>query len=185
MDQTLFMWIGIIVISTFGTLGHFTYEFTKHSRIVGLFAAVNESTWEHIKIALTPTILWSLLDGAFFGTNPNYFLAKIASLLIIVFFIPFVFYSYRRLSRKAILPIDIIIFYLAVIFSQLAFYAILDLPAQGFAVNYFAVVATFIVFGCYMTLTLAPEHSPIFKDPITGKYGFRGHSHPHHHKPKK
>ena len=39
--------------------------------------AVNESTWEHIKIALTPTILWSLIDGLIYGSNPNYFFARI------------------------------------------------------------------------------------------------------------
>lgn len=86
MDQTLFMWISIIVISVLGTLAHFLYEISHHNKITGLFTAVNESTWEHIKIALTPTILWSLLDGALFGTGANYFLAKIANLLVITFF---------------------------------------------------------------------------------------------------
>jgi len=179
MNQALFMWISIIVISAIGTLAHFLYEISHHNKIIGLFAAVNESTWEHIKIAITPTILWSLLDGAFFGADANYFLAKIASLLIITFVIPFVFYSYRRLVKKSILPVDISIFYLAIILSQLAFYTILDLPAQGHAVNYIATVASFVFFGAYMTLTLLPQHAPIFKDPLTGKYGFLAHSHRH------
>lgn len=177
MDQTLFMWISIVVISVLGTLAHFLYEISHHNKITGLFTAVNESTWEHIKIALTPTILWSLLDGAFFGTSANYFLAKIASLLVITFVIPLVFYSYRRLAKRPILPIDIGIFYLAIILSQLTFYGILNLPAQGQVVNYLATVASFVFFGAYMTLTLLPQHAPIFKDPLTGKYGFLAHSH--------
>lgn len=49
------MWIGFIVISIVGTLLHFLYEMSGHNKIVAIFAAVNESTWEHIKIALTPT----------------------------------------------------------------------------------------------------------------------------------
>ena len=179
MNQTLFMWIAIIAISGLGTLAHFLYEASGHSRIIGLFAAVNESTWEHIKIALTPTILWSLLDGASYGLNANYFLAKIASLLVITFFIPIVFYSYRRLVKKSILVIDILIFYIAIILSQLTFFGILNLPSQGFAIQYLATVATFVFFGAYMTLTLFPQKSPIFKDPLTGKYGFLGHTHGH------
>ena len=87
------MWIGFIVISIVGTLLHFLYEISGHNKVVAIFAAVNESTWEHIKIALTPTFLWSLLDGFKYGTNPNYFIAKSASLLIIVFLIPIIFYS--------------------------------------------------------------------------------------------
>ena len=182
MDQTLFMWISVVVISVLGTLAHFVYDFTNHNKTVGIFAAVNESTWEHIKIALTATFIWSLLDGAFFGTNSNYFLAKIASLLIITFTIPFIFYSYRRLAKHSILAIDISLFFLAIILSQLAFYAILDLPPQGFAVAYISTLATFIFFGAYMTLTLKPLKQIIFKDPLTGKYGFLAHS---HKKPKK
>lgn len=182
MDQALFMWISIIAISILGTLAHFVYEFAHHNRTVGIFAAVNESTWEHIKIALTPTFLWSLLDGAFFGTNENYFLAKITSLLIATFTIPFIFYSYRRIAKRSILAIDISLFFLAIILSQLAFYAILDLPPQGFAVAYISTLATFIFFGAYMTLTLRPLKQIIFKDPLTGKYGFLAHS---HKKPKK
>ena len=51
----MFTIISIIVISLIGTLSHFLYDISKHNKVVGLFAAVNESTWEHIKIALTPT----------------------------------------------------------------------------------------------------------------------------------
>ena len=55
--------IGIIIISLVGTLSHFLYDLTNHNKLIGIFAAVNESTWEHIKIALTPTLLWGLVDG--------------------------------------------------------------------------------------------------------------------------
>ena len=171
------MWLGIITISVIGTLAHFLYDLSGHSKIIGLFAAVNESTWEHIKIALTPTILWSLLDGAFYGSNANYFLAKITSLLAIVFFIPLVFYTYRHFVKHSILAVDIMMFYLAIILSQFIFYTIINLPPQGFTIQYLSIIATFIFFGAYMTLTLAPIKNIIFKDPITGKYGFRAHNH--------
>ena len=69
----LFTIISIVVISIFGTLSHFMYDITKHNKYVGLFTAVNESVREHIKIALTPTFLWSLIDGMIYGINENYF----------------------------------------------------------------------------------------------------------------
>ena len=50
-----FMTISIIFV--FGTAAHFMYDFLNHNKFVGLFCAVNESTWKHIKIALTPTIV--------------------------------------------------------------------------------------------------------------------------------
>ena len=72
----LFLIISIIVISVLGTISHFLYDISNHNKIIGLFSSVNESTWEHIKIALTPTILWSLIDGLIYRSSYNYFLLK-------------------------------------------------------------------------------------------------------------
>ena len=68
--------ISIIIISIIGTISHFLYDISNHNKFIGLFSAVNESTWEHIKIALTPTFFWCIIDGILFGQNPNYFLAN-------------------------------------------------------------------------------------------------------------
>ena len=179
MSYILNFWISIIVISLVGTLSHFLYDWTHHNRIIGLFAAVNESTWEHIKIALTAALLWGLYDGYFYGDNPNYFLAKLASLLVITITIPAVFYFYRLFAKKSILVIDIGIFYLAILLAQLTFFGILSIPSIPFAVQYLSCIGLFIFFGCYMTLTLSPIKSFIFKDPLNGKYGFRAHSDPY------
>ena len=175
MDQILFTWISIVVIFLTGCLAHFFYDLLNAPKALGIFTAINESTWEHIKIAITPTLLWGLIDGYFYGENPNYFTAKLASLLILTFFIPLVFYSYTRISQKPVLPIDIITFLVAIILAQFAFYSIINLEAFPHLVIYLSALGVFCFFGSYMTLTLLPPKSPIFKDPITGKYGFRAH----------
>ena len=175
MDQTLFLWVSVVIIFSLGTLAHFLYDLTGEHRPVGLFTAVNESTWEHVKIAITPTLLWSLIDGFFYGEDPNYFTAKLTSLTILAFFIPLVFYSYTRLSKKPILPVDILTFLAAIILAQLAFFAIINLPDFPFISSYLSAIGTFIFFGAYMTLTLMPLKQIIFKDPTNGQYGFRAH----------
>ncbi|MBR0372649.1 hypothetical protein IJH72_01765 [Candidatus Saccharibacteria bacterium] len=175
MDNTLNLWLGIIIISIIGTFAHFLYDISKENRILGLFTAVNESTWEHIKIALTPSLLWCLYDGYFYGEDPNYFCAKLISLLILVFFIPIVFYSYKKLTHKPVLVMDILTFYVAIILSQFSFYGTLELNPMSHLGTYFSCLGLFIFFGAYMTLTLAPIKNTIFKDPITGKYGFSAH----------
>ena len=87
MNDTLIMWLSVIVISAAGTLAHFLYDLTGEHRPIGLFTAVNESIWEHIKIAITPSLLWCLYDGYYYGENPNYFCAKLMSLLVITIFV--------------------------------------------------------------------------------------------------
>ena len=44
------------IIFTFilGTLLHFTYKWSEENAIVGIFSAVNESTWEHLKLLYFP-----------------------------------------------------------------------------------------------------------------------------------
>ena len=151
--------IGIIFISLIGTLLHFMYEWSGHNKVVSLFAAVNESTWEHIKIA------------------------KTASLLVIILLIPLLFYTYQIFTKKSVLWIDIIIFYLAIISSTLTFKYIINITSLPFYLTYISVIVLFIIFGFYMVLTLLPIKNFLFKDPITNKYGIKGHSH-HEHKEK-
>lgn len=172
--------IGIIFISLIGTLLHFTYEISNHNKVVALFSAVNESTWEHIKIALTPTFIWTLYDGAVYGIYNNYFIAKTANLLVIIFLIPILFYTYKIFTKKSKLPIDIIIFYITIITSSLVFKYILNLKDLPYYITYISLVLMFIIFGFYMTLTLLPIKNFLFKDPITNNYGLKGHSHHHH-----
>ena len=152
------------------------YEISGHNKFIAIFAAVNESTWEHIKIALTPSLLWGLYDGFVYGENPNYFPAKTLSLLTIIFMIPTVFYSYKAIFKKSTLWVDIPLFYFAIICSQLVFYHIIGLPPVTFIYEYLGTVGLFVIFGSYMVLTLQPFENFIFEDPISKKYGKEAHS---------
>lgn len=172
----IFLIISIIVISLIGTISHFLYDISNHNKIVGLFAAVNESTWEHIKIALTPTFIWSIVDGLVYGSNPNYFFAKFISLLIIIILMPILFYGHKIIFKKDCFIYNIVIFYVVIILSQYSFYKILQLNNLGFIVKYFSCFGIILLFGGYMIHTLMPGKGIIFKDPISKKYGYKAHT---------
>ena len=176
------IYIGMIVIAIVGTLLHFVYEFSHHNKFVAIFAAVNESTWEHIKICMTPTLLWSLYDGYVYGLNGNYFIAKSLSLLTIILLIPILFYAYSTFTKKSILVIDVICFYITVICSQLVFYKFINMNVLPFIFTYMSVILLFFEICAYVFLTFQPLKHFIFEDPITHKYGLSGHSHHHDHK---
>ena len=155
---------------------HFLYEISNHNKYVALFAAVNESTWEHIKLALTLTLLWSLYVGFVYGMSENYFVAKSLSLLSIIIVMPAIFYFYTKFTKKNILIVDILSFYVVIILSQYIFYHIISLDPFGFIYNYFGVILLFVIFGIFMTATLLPFKNFMFKDPISNKYGIKGHT---------
>ena len=80
--------IGIILICLVGTLLHFTYELSHHNKYVAIFSAVNESTWEHIKIGMTPTLIWSIYEISVYSFSLSFILAKSLCLLTIILLIP-------------------------------------------------------------------------------------------------
>ena len=164
--------ISIILISLIGTLSHFLYDITNHNKVIGLFCAVNESTWEHIKIALTPTFLWSLIDGYIYGTSSNYFFAKFTSLVIIITLMPTLYYGYKYLTKKNNFIINILIFYMVIISSQSTFYLLLKIEQLPFLCKYISCIGLFFIFGGYMIHTLMPANNFLFKDPISNKYGY-------------
>ena len=54
---------GLFVTLILGNLLHFVYEWSGGSSVVAAFAAVNESTWEHMKLLVVPWAVWSLVEA--------------------------------------------------------------------------------------------------------------------------
>lgn len=175
-------YIGIIIIFLVGALLHFVYEWSHHNKLVAIFAAVNESTWEHIKICMTPTLLWSIYEISVYGFNWNFLFAKSMCLITIILLIPILFYSYTIFTKKAILIIDIICFLITVICSQYVFKYIIELTDYSNIFNYISIGLIILELLLYFYLTYNPIKNFIFKDPITNKYGLDGHPCEHHHK---
>ena len=49
---------GILFTAIAGTLLHFAYEYSMENPLVAMFAPVNESTWEHMKLVFLPMNLY-------------------------------------------------------------------------------------------------------------------------------
>lgn len=174
MDWTI-VWVEGLIITAVGSLLHFTYEWSKRNKFIAIFSAVNESTWEHIKLALSGVVACMLVDVWKLGPNPNYWLARNISLVVPVIVIPTLFYGYRALLKvKSILALDISIFVVASFLSSLCFAAILALPNLGGpGTQIFNMVVSLILLVAYLTLTRFPlHHNFLFRDPITGRYGY-------------
>lgn len=171
------MWIVLlaetIAVTTIGSLLHFAYAWCKENKFVAIFAAVNESTWEHVKLALSGIFVCTLVDVWFLGENPNYWLARSVSFVVPVVVIPLLFYGYRLFVPHAVLPVDITIFVVAAFLSTLAFILILQAPAVGEWSQILSMIISIVIIVAYLLLTRFPlHHNFLFKDPITGKYGY-------------
>lgn len=176
MNAWMIILIEGLAISMLGSILHFTYAWSGRNKFVAIFSAVNESTWEHIKLALSGIFVCTLVDVWWLGENPNYWFAKSMSFLVPVLVIPVLFYGYRAVLKvKSCLPIDITIFFIASFASSAAFVGMLELAPMGEAGEIASMIISVIVLTMYLSLTRFPLHNFLFRDPITGKYGYDGH----------
>lgn len=169
------MIIETVIICILGTLLHFTYDWSRHNKVVALFSAVNESTWEHIKMALSAAIFCSIFDAFFYGSNPNYFMGKFVQFSLMIITMPLIFYTYTHFTGHCILAIDIASFFVTVIAGMLGFAAVMNMEPLSHTFRYIGGIGVFAVFGFYMVLTLMPLKNFLFIDPITNDYGLDAH----------
>jgi hypothetical protein len=164
--------IGTIVIIFIGSALHFTYEISGKLPIAGAFSAVNESVWEHLKLAFFPSLLWLLIEYLPLRKQTNnYFTAKMLGTYLMVIIIPIVFYSYTAFSGKSIFAIDISTFIIAVVIGQILSYKLLTHKQLTPNLNKIAITAIILLSLAFIIFTFYPPQLEIFRDPGTGKYG--------------
>ncbi len=159
----------------FGSFLHFTYDLSNHNKTVAIFSAVNESTWEHIKIALTPYFIWTLVDGVRYFDNPNFFVAKLLGLLVIIIMMPLLFYGYQLFTKKTILAFDISIFFVTILLAQVVNYLVLKMKPFSMGIRHISITLYTVILVLYFLLTFFPIKNFLFLDPITKNYGLKGH----------
>ena len=116
MRRKLFFWElgGFLFTGALGTLLHFVYEWSGGSVLAACVSAVNESTWEHMKLLFVPLFLFSLVQVCLLGRNyPNVPAVRALSVLTGVALIPVLFYTYTGILGYHITWVDISIFFLA------------------------------------------------------------------------
>ena len=160
------------VVFTFilGTLLHFTYELSGENQIVSLFSAVNESTWEHLKLLYFPMLLTILIGCFYMKKEVSIFIcSKTIGILIAMAFTLIFFYTYTGILGRNIAIIDITSFFIAVILGE--FIAYILMVNKFKCNNVIAVIVLLILLICFIVFTYFPPHIGIFKDPLSGQYG--------------
>ena len=69
MKRELRRWeiVGFAVTGLVGTLLHFVYGWSDGSRVAAAFSAVNESTWEHMKLLFLPYFVFAVVEFIVFS----------------------------------------------------------------------------------------------------------------------
>ena len=164
--------VGTLFIIFLGSAFHFTYELSGRLAIVGAFSAVNESVWEHLKLAFWPSLIWLLIEYLLIRKLTNNFLiSKTLGACTMIALIPIVFYSYTSITGGSIFAIDIATFIVAVIIGQIVSYTIFKKNQFARNIDRFALIILVILGIAFVVFTFYPPHLPVFQDSITNGYG--------------
>ena len=175
--RTLFFELaGIVFIIIFGSILHFTFEWSGSQALVGVFSAVNESVWEHFKLGFWPAVVFALIEFKYLKKSTNNFLfAKTVGIYLIPVVIMVIFYSYTAILGESILVIDILSFVVAVIVGQLVSYRLLTWKTLPYNLDRVSLIALILLGLAFVLFTFYPPQLPMFQDPITGEYGIVSH----------
>ena len=175
MRKRLFYWeaIGFGVVCLLGTLGHFLYEWSGENRIVGAFFAVNESTWEHMKLLYVPYFLYILAECFSLAREmENFLAAKAAGALSGILAIPLIYYFLGGVFGKLPEWVGIAIFFVSAAIAFAVSHRIMkrDLLRGGAwqGLGFLLLWALLILF---VWCTFHPPALPLFRDPTSGLYG--------------
>ncbi|NMD00189.1 MAG: hypothetical protein GYA62_10765 [Bacteroidales bacterium] len=163
--------IGFLITVIFGSFLHFAFELSGYYTPVAIIAAVNESTWEHLKLGFLPILLWGIYEYFKLGfKNKNFVIAKATNMIAFCILVPVIFYSYVYILGKNFLILDISDFVISVAVSQYLGYKIIKIK-KDLKLDVLGYSLIIILMFLFIIFTFLPPQFVLFKDPITNSYG--------------
>ncbi len=164
--------VGAVFTIALGSAPHFVFDWSGGWKPLAVVAAVNESVWEHLKLAFWPAVLWAALARPPLGLRRRQTLAaKGMTLPVAAILIVSIFTSYTAILGRNLLTLDIGTFVLAVAAAH-ALSALLLVRLsrrRGFILAGLAALAVQVV--AYGLFTYLPPAHWLFIETRTGVRG--------------
>ena len=158
--SVIFTWI-------LGTILHFTYDWSNQNAIVGAFSAINESTWEHLKLLFFPMLITTIIG--YFYLKPkeeykNFLCAKTIGILLALAFVVVFFYTYTGIIGTNFAILDIGSFFVGVFLGEYKAYKLTN-KISG-CKNSLAIFILMVLFICFIVFTYNVPPIGLFRDPL-------------------
>lgn len=156
-----------IFVIALGTILHYTFQWSGENRIVGLFSAVNESTWEHLKLIFYPMLITTIVGNYIFGEK--IICAKTVGIITAMILTVILFYTYTGIIGTNYAFLNIAIFVIAVILGEYVTYRIYE--SNKTCNSTISTIILIIILISFIIFTFNAPQINLFKDPTTGLYG--------------
>lgn len=164
--------IGVLIIFVLAFISHFMYNFFPNNLFSILFP-VNESIWEHMKLLVTPVLLFSIFEYFYYkrkniSYNNFLFSYSISCLLGIIIYLIIYIPLDNIFGHSAIIAISLL--FIVYIIVELISYYIMNLDNIRYSniVGLFIILIMYVIFGY---LTYFPPKINLFYDTQAKDYG--------------
>ena len=157
-----------------GVLLHYVYEWSGGNLFVGLFAPVNESVWEHLKLLVMPLLFLMIFEFSIYGKRRyNFFTAKFLGTLVGILTILNSYYFYTGALGIENMSLNIFLFIAGVLVAYATSLSVMTMQKRigGGLWETLSILALGGLCALFFWFTLYPVHIPLFRDPMNGSYG--------------
>lgn len=163
----------VIICIILGILLHFTYERSGQNTIVGLFSAVNESTWEHLKLIFYPFLVMAIIGYFIIGKRTdNYWFAQALGILSAIIFTIVFFYTYTGIIGTNFAWLNIATFVISVFIGGYVTYKKL-ISEKDYNAEFASIIFLVILFFSFILYTFNPPEIQLFEPPAIGVCGLK------------
>ena len=156
--------LGLTFSIVLGTIGHFLYDLSNKNRVLGFLFAKNESVWEHIKLGVTPILMWTIIELLTFNFNCLFFV-KFISIIIFTLLLLVFYYLYKYFFKKNNLFFDILLFYISLGASYVISIKLLVNNNCNFLLNIIGFIGISSIIYLYFKFNKKTPDLIIFQEP--------------------
>ena len=171
MKKTVLLWsfFGFAATVLAGTILHFLYTWLGEPLWIAPFSAINESTWEHMKLLFWPMLIFAAPEGIAFRPHESlwrtFWCIKLCSITLGIALIPILFYTYNGVIGKSPDWINIAIFFVAAAAAYAYEARLFNTTSARCKSQRIAIAALLAIALLFVVFTFATPSLAIFKDP--------------------
>lgn len=160
-----------IVANIIGIALHYTHKPNTKSIFVHFVSAVNESTWEHLKLAFMPMLFLCFVQTIILRNDyPNILEASLFGAICTMILIPLIYYPVRFILKKEVVLLSIGIFILSVSLGYFVEFLLIS-NTTTFISESVALIIGIVIFVLFALFTFYPPKIFLFRDPTNNRYG--------------
>lgn len=175
MKRNLYIWqfAGFVMTLLGGTLLHFLYGLTNESVLAAPFSAINESTWEHMKLMYFPLVVFALIQSRIFREYNSFWCIKLIGIITGLVLIPVLFYTYNGAFGKSPDWLNMTIFFFAAAIVFILETLLFKKDSLRCKKPWIPFAFICLIGVLFVLFTFVTPQIPLFQNPLTGLYGLQ------------